>query len=544
VINRIRKIKKNMQKTERDIRKKQRGAVLLLTFMVMVALISITVGFLYMISVRARSSGHDIKTIKAFWFAEAGLKAGGWAIESDREASYQTSDPSANGYCDEVFLEGYQVSGSTGQNFDRACFHGTSFTSSTPYYAQLLKNSNAELQVYDFQQRCNLLGTRIKKIEIAMRARKDGTAGTNPEIQLQYSTDGGATWVSVGAEIEIDNSSWGSESYRYVEITPVPQAWSYFVNSNGTDLRIRANRMNGGDRVCWIDWLSFRVTVEVDALTEPWGSGSYLSFPYTLGDGTIQSVTIADESSKLHLNYAGETVLQYLAEECGFSTAQAQAFAQRAIAYRAISPFNTIDEVMELQGATTDLFDMIKDYITVYSWANDQVTRPTGTRAPVNINTADVKVLKAILRTTLTVARANALADYIVNRRATQPFTHMASTYSYQDLDIKSFLYTLVSLDGTSDRVLRVSENADASYYNRDRTQSWNGNDELATEFCYYTNTFLITATGENNNIQRTIRTTYGDTYDYVNFYPNPTAAYALPAYVGDTPKRYWREVR
>ena len=38
-----------------------------------------------------------------------------------------------------------------------------------------------------------------------------------------------------------------------------------------------------------------------------------------------------------------------------------------------------------------------------------------------------------------------------------------------------------------------VRENADASELNKDLNNSWNNNDETGTEFCYYTNTFLIT---------------------------------------------------
>lgn len=52
----------------------RRGAVLILTFMIMIALISITIYFLYMTSMQARGSGIDVKSHKALWVAEAGIQ--------------------------------------------------------------------------------------------------------------------------------------------------------------------------------------------------------------------------------------------------------------------------------------------------------------------------------------------------------------------------------------------------------------------------------------------------------------------------------------
>ncbi|MBL7091806.1 MAG: general secretion pathway protein GspK [Candidatus Omnitrophica bacterium] len=522
----------------------KRGVVLFLTFVIMITLTAITVIFLYMTSTQLRGSAYDVANAEAFWLAEGGAQYGCWAVKDDRVAAYQTSDPTANGYCGAVYLEGYQSDGLDilyGSDYDRACFHGKSFTDLTFYYATLRNIVNAEVQIYDFQQRYNLIGTRIKKLEIVLRARKGLKGGINPLIQLQYTVNGGTSWTNVGSVIEIDNTTVEAESYRYVEM-PMPTSWSYFINSNNT--RICALRTNAGNRQCLVDWLALRVTVEVDALTEPWGSGSYETFPYMLGNGTIESVMISDESSKLHLNYAGQTVLQYLAEECGFTTPQAQAFAQRVINYRATQYFNYVEEIMQLPGATREFYDMIKDYVTVYSWVNNQVTRPADSRAPVNINTADAKVLKAIFRTTLTTAQADTLANYIITQRAIAPFTHMCSTYAYQNADSKSFLYYIANLGGATSDVLAVAENADASFYNRTLTNSWNGNNESATEFCYYTNTFLITAEGQNGIIQRTVRTIYGETYDYTNFYPGPTGTFALATYIGETAHPYWREVR
>jgi len=51
-----------------------RGAVLILTFIVMITLIAITVGFLYIVYAHTKHSGHDVASAKAFWIAEGGLQ--------------------------------------------------------------------------------------------------------------------------------------------------------------------------------------------------------------------------------------------------------------------------------------------------------------------------------------------------------------------------------------------------------------------------------------------------------------------------------------
>jgi len=52
----------------------RRGAVLLLTFMIMVTLTLIVVYFLYMTSAQLRSAAYDVQSSKALWLAEAGIQ--------------------------------------------------------------------------------------------------------------------------------------------------------------------------------------------------------------------------------------------------------------------------------------------------------------------------------------------------------------------------------------------------------------------------------------------------------------------------------------
>lgn len=51
-----------------------RGAVLILVFIIMVALTAITGAFLYMTTFQTESSGYDISSTQAFWIAEGGLQ--------------------------------------------------------------------------------------------------------------------------------------------------------------------------------------------------------------------------------------------------------------------------------------------------------------------------------------------------------------------------------------------------------------------------------------------------------------------------------------
>jgi len=54
--------------------REKRGAVLILTFIIMVTLTAVTVAFLYITTIQTKGSGHDIISSQALWLAEAGLQ--------------------------------------------------------------------------------------------------------------------------------------------------------------------------------------------------------------------------------------------------------------------------------------------------------------------------------------------------------------------------------------------------------------------------------------------------------------------------------------
>ena len=72
--------------------KDRKGAVLILTFIIMIALTAIAVGFLYMISMQTKGSGYDISSNKALWIAEAGLQKAIWNLKTPSGSGGQGED--------------------------------------------------------------------------------------------------------------------------------------------------------------------------------------------------------------------------------------------------------------------------------------------------------------------------------------------------------------------------------------------------------------------------------------------------------------------
>ena len=97
--------------------------------------------------------------------------------------------------------------------------------------------------------------------------------------------------------------------------------------------------------------------------------------------------------------------------------------------YRGSNLFDTVEEVQNVSGMTTAYYDLIKNYVTVYSWVNPNVQRTAGSRAPININTAPVQVLEAVFDPLgLGATDPATLASAIITRRATTPFSSMISS--------------------------------------------------------------------------------------------------------------------
>ena len=75
----------------------QSGSILIFTFVVMLTLTAIAVSFLYMISIRIKSSGLELASAQAFWLAEAGIQKAIWNLKTPVAGGGQGENWTTNG---------------------------------------------------------------------------------------------------------------------------------------------------------------------------------------------------------------------------------------------------------------------------------------------------------------------------------------------------------------------------------------------------------------------------------------------------------------
>lgn len=83
-------MKKNRLQSTED--RKEKGVVLILTFIILITLTAIVGAFLSMTAIQTKGSGYDITSHKALWIAEGGLQQAVYRLKND--ATYQ-SNPAA-----------------------------------------------------------------------------------------------------------------------------------------------------------------------------------------------------------------------------------------------------------------------------------------------------------------------------------------------------------------------------------------------------------------------------------------------------------------
>ncbi|MCX5699523.1 MAG: pilus assembly PilX N-terminal domain-containing protein, partial [Candidatus Omnitrophica bacterium] len=152
-----------MRFTIHDSRITNRGAVLILTFMVMTTLTIIVVAFLSLTSIQTRAGGYDIASHKALWLAEAGLQKAFYTLKND--VNYQNNPTPISGSLGEGT---YSVSVSkSGSNYtftslgavgvmNRKITHGMSLTSST-----LVRSIHADGSTLDFQNSTGVINGNV-----------------------------------------------------------------------------------------------------------------------------------------------------------------------------------------------------------------------------------------------------------------------------------------------------------------------------------------------------------------------------------------------
>lgn len=498
-------------------RQNESGFILLLTFFLMVGLIGLVSGLLYLASYETRDVGIQVEDTKLLNLAEAGVQRAKREIRDDKLTTTQL------GVAD---LRGATTSQTSGGNtvaqLNRVRYYNESSGILTLEATGVGTTSNVILTNFDL----NYLNTKITSVKIGCRYRKATSGGSNPNLQIAYTTVGGPIPQpgSTSYSIAVGSTSFPAEYSSWVVLNiTTDRSWTWgLINSSNFQIRAQASGTASNSRDVDIDYLFLQVTYEIDTQTEPWSTGSYQAYPITLGAGTIQSVSIADEQGKVHLNTASQALFRYLMVENGISDATAQPVAQHIVDYRSTpNPFDSIEELLQVNGMTTTIYNAIAQDVTVYSYINTSAQDPAAARAPININTASPAVLRAIFDP-LTFNNDSDVPDLvsdITNQRDPEegsgPFTCFYSADTNVTTDFYDFERSLSYLNNAEDD--RVLGNADASLL----VPRQGGNDEpaLTTEFSYDSYAFKVDslaniggATGRNYRI----RTILGDDGNFV----------------------------
>ncbi len=460
--------------------KNKRGFILLLSFFMMAGLILMVAGLLYLVSYETRDVGIQVEDTKILNLAEAGVQRAKREIRDDYLTTTQTGTADLRGAT-------ATVGGGFIPDIGNIIYEEDGYTTIGPVADAALLS--------DFEK--NYTHTRIVNVLLGVLASKPG-GGPPGSLQLEvaYSTTGTFPEAGNTALITPGLSSTPTE-YPQDITNDRSWTWAIIMNSNFT---LQAQNYSGGGSIR-VDYMFLRVVYEIDTNTEPWFTGSYATFPITLGAGTIQSVSITAEQGKVHLNTATQGLLRYLMVENGIPDGTASQVATNIVTYRnGIVPnqFDTIEELKQVTDMTDTIYNAIDQDITVYSYINTFAQGPPGIRAPVNINTASSQVLKAIFDP-LTFDNASdipALADAIIAQRST-PFTCFYSFLTSVTTDFFGFIMIQSYLsDAEKDSVLG---NADASLL----VPREGGTDQpaLTTEFSYDTNAFKIESVGNMGGV-------------------------------------------
>ncbi len=463
--------------------KNERGFILLLSFYFMVLLILLVGALIYFVTHEGKDAVIQREDTQVLYLAEAGIERAFREIRDDYTTSTQIGVAEIRG-------EDTGSSLSVG-NADRMRYEED---------AAATLNSNTDvalLKTFD----ANYTHTRITKIELGILANR-ASGGTGATIEVSYALDG--TFPNGNTKL---TQALTTTSTRYFQDVTADRAWAW-TDIMGASFTLRAVR-TAGNRDITLDYLYLRVTYEIDTKTEPWFMGSYQSYPASLGAGTVQSVSIADEQGKVHLNTASQALLRYLMVENGTADSTANTMATNIVNYRSSNNFDTIEEVQQVSGMTSTIYQAIDQDITVYSFINTDAQGPAAARAPVNVNTASLAVLEAIFDP-LTFNNASditSLASAIVTQRNTAPFTCFYSSDSAITTDFFDLVRSQSYLSNAEDD--RVLGNADASLLVP--RQGGNDEDALTTEFSYDTNAFKVESVGRVNGRNYRVKTILGD---------------------------------
>lgn len=493
-------------------RNPKRGFILLLTLIFMTILTAFTGALIYMTTADMRNVAPQSDDVNLTGMADAGINKAHRAIRDDY-LGLASSPGSATGVAD---LRG----GDTSLSISIGSRNNMRYIDNAN--ATINNNSDqAILRTFD----SNYTDAKIISVVPHIRASR-ATGGTATTVQFSYTTDG-VNYTTVLTQVIPSSTT----IVDYAGSAIIGLSWSQIMSSN---FRLRAIRTTGNRNVN-IDAMYLRVTYGIDTLKELWATGGYASFPISLNGGTIESIAITDEQSKVHLNYASQRLLRNLLTNLGIASASTK--ATNIVNYRGTgltNPFDTVEELQQVTGITTSDYSTIKNYVTVYSFVNTNVYRPAGPRAGVNINTAPFEVLKAIFDPLgLAASDPTSIANDIITQRNLSPFQGFYSgssatgdnTYFYNFVKNRSYLST----SGNPDEQDKVLDTADAS--SLIPVSGSSAYSCRTTELCYAGNVFYIETLVQLGSRKLRVKTLRGN-----------DGSRSFATYIGDPTLSGWRK--
>ncbi|MFH0763587.1 MAG: hypothetical protein V1927_01105 [Candidatus Omnitrophota bacterium] len=483
----------------------KKGFILLLTLIFMTVLGAIVGSMIYMITCEGRSVVSQLDDVILKSLADAGIERAYRVLRDDY------LNPSLTGFAD---LRGADTSlSSPGVKKDYEMMRYID-----DKCAAIDSNSDqAIIRTFD----SNCANSRIASNILFVRAGR-ASEGTGAALQFSYTTDG-VNYISQG------DLSLPAYIFDY-SLAVVPDlTWAQAMSP---DFRLRGIRTGVGTSDVYVDAMYVRILYGIDSLRDSWSTGSYAAFPMSFGAGTIESVAITDEESKIHLNTASQPLLLNLMQNCGIPGSAAYARSIDIINYRAVKPFYSVEELQQIPGFTPEIYNPIKDYVTVYSYINQNaynahtVGSASAARAPVNINTAPFQILKTIFDPLpLGAGISTSLADDIIASRSSGPFTGF-----YNRLNLSTgfvgFINTRSYLNAIEKNT--IIDNADASLL---APVSGFTNTVQTTEFCYAGTAFMVNCLVSYNNRGLRVRTILGN-----------DGARTFRTYAGDPVPAGWRK--
>ena len=480
------------------------GVSILAAIMALLILSALGIAIISIVNMEKMIGINIFNTTQCLYTAEAGIDR---AIRSvmDDAAAVQTGNPSHNGYYGSPAIDATRaLSKGTGRvkNKNNALIYGNGYCrliSSQKMFCRF-SHDTAAVTVSDFQQAINLAGSRISRVEIGCRFRRKRGRG---RLLIEYETGSGSGST---------HAYWDSRKWRtsYLDITG-DRVWTWdsiidpaFKITATAD--VSCSRRRG--RVTYdVDYLFLKVTCSIDASTEPWYSswrmqddkGTPRTVNMSLDGGRISRMPVYDEAGKVNINYARKPFMRYLFKECGIAGGDANAIASEIVSIRSTTLFDRIEGLKSLNRMTDDYYRMIRDYVTVYSWANGHARRPSGSRPPVNINTAPGMVLRALFDPLgLDTGDPARLTSDIITRRNSSPFTCMYTSNPDITDDFAGFIDSRSYLSSSEKK--RIKENCDAS------STKWNGSNLVSAELCYCSTCFSVVSTGTFQNSSRSVK--------------------------------------